>query len=482
MSIAGNHHRPRVVIVGGGFGGIAAATAMRGDDVDVIVVDRRNHHVFQPLLYQVATAGLNASDIAQPIRSMLRGQDNATVVLAEVTSIDIEARQVVLDGCDNLDYDTLILAAGSRHHYFGNDQWSDHAPGLKTIEDALDIRRRIFTAFESAERRGDDHTRRALLTFVVVGGGPTGVELAGALREIVARAMTSEFRSIDPTSARVVLIEGSHCVLPSYPESLRHEAERHLTELGVEVHTGCRVLEVDNCGVATSDGRIDAHTVLWAAGVAASPLGSQLGVPLDRAGRVIVGSDLAVPGHPEILVIGDLAAATKSDGTPVPGVAPAAAQAGRHAAAVVRADLHGRDRPAFKYRDKGSMATIGRSRAVADLGDSLRASGLAAWILWWLVHLAYLRGIRNRFAVWVGLLYQSATLRREARLITTTATRPNLPSASSKRTSTTRSHRNTFHTAQRPEHGSPEASANPPIATEHPHSAPSRRPRPCSTP
>jgi NADH dehydrogenase len=422
----GSHERsrPRVVIVGGGFGGLAAATALSRDPVDVVLVDRRNHHVFQPLLYQVATAGLNASDIAQPIRSILRGQDNATVVLAEVTGVDTAARLVVLDGCETLEYDTLILAAGSRHHYFGNDEWSVHAPGLKTIDDALDIRARIFTAFESAERLTDDHARRALLTFVIVGGGPTGVELAGALREIVARAMTSEFRSIDPTTARVVLIEGSDRVLPTYQEVLSHEARRHLEELGVEVRTDCRVVGVDPDGVDTSAGRIASRSVLWAAGVAASPLGRHLGVPLDRAGRVIVGPDLSIPDHPEILVIGDLAAAAQRDGTPVPGVAPAAAQAGRHAAAVVRADLYGRARPEFRYRDKGSMATIGRSRAVADLGGGRRASGLVAWVLWWLVHLAYLRGIRNRLAVWIGLVYQSATLRREARLITTTAARP----------------------------------------------------------
>jgi NADH dehydrogenase len=416
-----NPRRRRVVIVGGGFGGIAAATALRRTDVDVVVIDRRNHHVFQPLLYQVATAGLNASDIAQPIRSMLRGQRNATVVLAEVTAIDTGARTVTLDGTETRPYDTLILATGSRHHYFGNDEWSAHAPGLKTIDDALDVRRRIFTAFESAERHVDEDDRRALLTFVVVGGGPTGVELAGALREIMARAMTSEFRSIDPTSARVVLVEGGDRVLPAYPEALSCEAQRHLRELGVEVQTDRRVVGVDAGGVDTSAGRIASRTVLWAAGVAASSLGQHLGVPLDRAGRVIVQSDLSVPDHPEILVIGDLAAATQHDGTPVPGVAPAAARAGRHAAAVVRADLHGRARPVFRYRHKGAMATIGRSRAVADLGRVGRVSGFGAWVLWWLVHLAYLRGIRNRFAVWIGLIYQSATLRREARLITSTA-------------------------------------------------------------
>jgi NADH dehydrogenase len=314
----------------------------------------------------------------------------------------------------------LILATGSRHHYFGNDTWTAHAPGLKTIEDALDIRRRILTAFESAERESAERVRRALLTFVVVGGGPTGVELAGALSEIAAHAMTREFRSINPRSARVVLIEGSGTILPTYPEPLNREAERHLVELGVEVRTSCRVVGLDGSGVDTSRGRIESHTVLWAAGVAASPLGRHLGVPLDRAGRVLVQQDLSVPGSPEILVIGDLAAAIQPDGRPVPGVASAAAQAGRHAAKVVRADLQGRPRPVFHYRNKGSMATIGRKRAVADLGRAGRTSGLAAWVLWWLVHLMYLRGVRNRVAVWLGLVYQSATLRREARLITTT--------------------------------------------------------------
>lgn len=410
--------RPTVVIIGAGFAGLVAARRLRRTEVDVIVVDRRNHHVFQPLLYQVATAGLNASDIAQPIRSILRNQRNVRVLLADVTAIEADARRIVLDHGDTLAYDTLIVAAGARHDYFGHDEWAQHAPGLKTIDDAIDVRRRVLSAFELAEREHDPEVQRQMLTFVIVGGGPTGVELAGAISEIAVRTMLNDFRAIDPSAARVVLVEGQERILGTYPESLSRKAAVQLTRLGVEVLTDCRVTAIDGDGIDTSTGRIAARTVLWAAGVAASPLARDLGAPLDRAGRVLVEPDLSVPGRPEILVAGDLAAITRPDGRTVPGVAPAATQAGRHVARAVQADLRRRPRPTFCYRDKGSLATIGRSKAVADLGRYRRLSGLPAWVLWWFVHLLYLNGLRNRFMVWAGWALQWLTFQREARLIT----------------------------------------------------------------
>lgn len=408
----------RVVIVGAGFGGLFAAKALAGAPVELTVVDRRNHHLFQPLLYQVATAGLNASDIAYPIRSILRHQANARVLLGEVSGIDPDGRTVSLADGGQLPYDHLILAAGATHTYFGHDEWAADAPGLKTIEDALEIRRRVLTAFEAAERCADDAAaRQAHLTFVVIGGGPTGVELAGAISEIALRTLTRDFRSIDPGTARVVLVEGLDRILTTYPPGLSARATSQLRRLGVEVRTGTRVTGIDDHGVDTSGGRIEARTVLWAAGVAASPLAATLGAPLDRAGRVQVEPDLSVPGHPEILVIGDLATVNQPNGQPVPGVAPAAMQAGRHAAAVINADLAGRERPVFRYRDKGSLATIGRSSAVADFGR-IRFSGFPAWVLWWLVHLLYLIGFRNRLLVWFGWAWQWLTFQRGARLIT----------------------------------------------------------------
>jgi NADH dehydrogenase len=407
-----------VVIVGGGFGGLFAVRALARMPVQVTVIDRRNHHLFQPLLYQVATAGLNPSDIAYPIRSILRKQANTRVLLAAVTAVDVADRTVVLDDGERLSYDHLILATGATHAYFGHDEWAAHAPGLKTIEDALDIRRRVLSAFEAAERASGADGRQAQLTFVVIGGGPTGVELAGAISEIAVRTLTRDFRSIDPTTARVVLVEGLDRILSTYPETLSAKATVQLERLGVEVRTRCRVTGLDAQGVTTTAGRIEAQTVLWAAGVAASPLAQSLGVPLDRAGRVLVEPDLSVPGHPEILVIGDLAAVVQADGTPVPGVAPAAMQGGRHAAAVVEADLGGRPRSTFRYRDKGSLATVGRSSAVADFGRHLRFSGFPAWVLWWLVHLMYLIGFRSRLLVWFGWAWQWLTFQRGARLIT----------------------------------------------------------------
>src|SRR5512135_3276953 len=346
---------PRVVIVGGGFAGLAAARELAAAPVRLTVIDRRNHHLFQPLLYQVATAALNPSDIASPIRRILRGQENVEVVLAEATAVDVAARAVVLaDG--SVPYDYLIVATGATHSYFGHDDWARFAPGLKTIEDALDIRRRVLFAFEAAEREPDPDRRRAWLTFVIVGAGPTGVEMAGALREIARHALARDFRHIDPTQARVILLEGAPRVLPVYVESLSEQARRQLAGLGVEVRTGQMVTAIDAEGVGIGPERIAAGTVIWAAGVAASPMARSLGVPLDRAGSVQVEPDLTIPGHGEVAVIGDLASLSQ-DGHPVPGVAPAAIQEARHAARNVVRMIQGQPRLPFRYRDKGSLAT-----------------------------------------------------------------------------------------------------------------------------
>jgi NADH:ubiquinone reductase (H+-translocating) len=393
-------HTHEVVVVGAGFGGLQAVKSLADAPVRVTLIDRRNHHLFQPLLYQVATAGLNPSDIAYPIRAALRDQDNVEVLLGTVERIDPDARRIVLADGATLDYDTLILASGAGHSYFGHPEWEAHAPGLKSVEDAIEIRRRVLLAFEAAERAPELDEQRRWLTFVVVGGGPTGVELAGALTEIAFRTMRRDFRRIDPTHARVILVEGLDRILTAYPESLSAKAVRQLEGLGVEVRLGTMVQGVDGEGVDTDQGRIEARTVLWGAGVQASPLGRDLGVELDRAGRVCVEPDLTVRGHPEILVVGDLAA-IDTDGDPVPGVAPAALQGGRHAAAVIEARLEGRPAPVFRYRDKGSLATIGRSAAVGQIGP-LKLSGFVAWVLWWAVHLWYLVGFRNRLSVMSG--------------------------------------------------------------------------------
>jgi NADH dehydrogenase len=428
---------PHVVIVGGGFAGLYAARALRRAPVRVTVIDRRNHHLFQPLLYQVATGALNPADIANPIRSVLRKQANASVLLAEVTGIDVAARRVDFDG-GAVDYDFLIVASGATHSYFGHGEWERLAPGLKTIDDALDIRRRVFYAYEKAEREADPAMRREWLTFVVVGGGPTGVELAGALSEIALHTLRRDFRSIDPTMARVILVEGQDRVLPPYPAELSDKARVQLEGLGVVVRTGGIVIGIDEHGVdlrsstpATQPGvapapdtpaapageRIPARTVLWAAGVAASPLARTLGAPLDRAGRVVVASDLTVPGHPEVFVVGDLAAVRQSDGTPVPGVAPAAIQGGQHAARQIDRDIVGEPREPFHYRDKGSLATIGRAAAVADLGR-VKLSGFLAWLAWWAIHIFFLIGFRSRVLVMFGWVWSYLTFQRGARLIT----------------------------------------------------------------
>jgi NADH dehydrogenase len=384
------------------------------------VVDRRNHYLFQPLLYQVATAALNPSDISAPIRSVLRRQRNAEVWLSEVTAIDLPARRIRLDDGRELGYDYLIVATGAAHSYFGRDEWESLAPGLKTVEDAVEIRRRVLLAFERAEHEADPAARQALLTFVVVGGGPTGVELAGALAEIARHTLAADFRRIDPESARVVLVEAMPEVLPLYATPLRVSARRQLERLGVEVRSGVRVTAIDEESVTAGAERIPSRTVLWGAGVSASPLGRALGAGLDRAGRVEVLPDLTVPGHPEIAVVGDLAAVRQADGSLVPGVAPAAIQAGKQAARNVLRALAGEPLLAFRYRDKGMLATIGRAAAVADI-RGLRLSGLLAWLLWLFVHIFFLIGFRNRVAVILQWGWSYLTFRRGARLITDTA-------------------------------------------------------------
>lgn len=406
---------PHVVILGGGFAGLRCARALRGAPVRITLIDRSNHHLFQPLLYQVATASLSPSDIASPIRSILKRQKNLEVWMGEAVDVDVDRRVVVLrDG--EVPYDYLVVATGVTHAYFGRDDWAPHAPGLKTVDDALEIRRRFLLAFETAEREADEAARRRLLTFVIVGAGPTGVELAGAMAEIARQVMPREFRSIDTTTARILLVEGADRVLPGYAPSLSAKARRQLERLGVEVRTGARVTEIEEGAVWIGDERIEAGNVFWAAGVAASPLGARLGAEVDRAGRVKVAPDLSVPGHPEVFVAGDLAA-VEQGGRPVPGVAPAAMQMGRHVARAIRADLEGRPRPVFRYFDKGSLATIGRAAAVAEIAG-LKLSGLVAWLVWVFVHILYLIGFRNRLVVmvqwaWAYLMYQ-----RGVRLIT----------------------------------------------------------------
>ena len=408
--------RPRVVIVGAGFAGLNAAKALASSDVDITLVDRRNFHLFQPLLYQVATAALNPADIAYPIRSVFRRQRNVTnVVLGEVKGIDLEGHRVTLDEESDLPFDYLVLATGATHSYFGNDHWEPQAPGLKTVEDALVIRRRLLGAFEKAERYPE--LASEYLTFVVVGAGPTGVELAGAVIEIAVHALAEEFDHIDPARARVVLVEGTEHVLPSYPEQLRLSARQQLEDLGVDVRTGARVIQIDDASVTLDDRTsIPTRTVLWAAGVMASSLGAALGGNLDRAGRVKVEPDLSLAGHPRVFVIGDLASIT-IDGVQVPGIAPAAIQQGRHVARQISADIAGVPRRAFRYRNKGSLATIGRARAVADL-PRLRFSGFPAWLAWLGIHIFFLIGFRNRAFVFLSWAWSYVTFRRGSRIIT----------------------------------------------------------------
>ncbi|MFO0959144.1 MAG: NAD(P)/FAD-dependent oxidoreductase [Isosphaeraceae bacterium] len=408
-------HRPRVVIVGCGFAGLEAAKALKHASIRLTVIDRSNHHLFQPLLYQVATAALNPSDIAAPIRRILRGQRNAEVELADVTAIDPAARRVILaDG--SLEYDFLILATGASHSYFGRDDWEAHAPGLKSIDDALEIRRRMLLAFEAAEREDDPESRRAWMTFVIVGGGPTGVELAGTFRDVARYTLARDFRRIDPATARVVLVEGSDRILHAYAPELSRKAREQLESKGVEVLESKRVADIDQQGVRIGGDRIEARTVLWAAGVKASPLAQTLGVPLDRIGRVQVEPDLSIPGHSEVFVVGDLMA-LEQDGHQLPGVAPTAMQAGKHAARNILASLNGRPREPFRYLDKGSMATIGRNAAVADI-RGFRCWGFLAWLMWLFVHILFLISFRNRLIVLVQWAWGYLTYDRGARLIT----------------------------------------------------------------
>jgi NADH:quinone reductase (non-electrogenic) len=408
--------RPRVVIVGAGFGGLYAARTLRRAPVELTVVDHRNHHLFQPLLYQVATAGLSPGDIAYPIRAVLSRQRNARVLLAEAESVDLAARRVVLkDG--SLDYDYLVVATGVSDSYFGHDEWKSDAPGLKTLEDALEIRRRILYAFERAEREADATRRRTLLTFVVVGGGPTGVELAGAIAEIARQVLVRDFRAIDPREAKVLLIEAGPRVLPAYPEVLSAKAAAALVKLGVEVLTDSPVTTIEAQRVVAGEREIAAATTLWAAGVRAPAIARSLGVELDRSGRVLVEADLSVPGHPEIFVIGDLACFLHQTGTPLPGLAPVAIQQGRHAARAIRRDLRGKPRKPFHYLDKGTLATIGRAAAVADFGF-VKISGFFAWLAYLFVHLFFLIGFRNRFVVMFEWAWAYFTYQRAARLIT----------------------------------------------------------------
>jgi NADH:ubiquinone reductase (H+-translocating) len=421
MSASAERTRRRVLIVGGGFAGLAAAKALARAPVEVMLIDRRNHHVFQPLLYQVATASLSPADISAPIRAVVRGQTNCQVALGEVVGVDVEARRLRLAGGE-IPYDTLVLAAGATHAYFGHDDWAPLAPGLKSLEDATELRRRILMAFETAEYEGDEEARRAALTFGIVGAGPTGVELAGAIQEIAGATLPRDYRHIDTRTTRVVLLEGGERVLPTFPPDLSARAQRDLERMGVEVRLRSIVTGINAQGVHVGPEFLPVRNVFWAAGVQASPLGRSLGTPLDRAGRVLVGPDLTIPGHPEVFVVGDLAAATSADtGRPVPGVAQGGLQMGRYAGRTIASEAAGRSTPAqrraFVYRDRGSMAVIGKAKAVAELGR-LRVGGFPAWLLWGGVHIAFLIGFRNRLQVLLSWFWSWLLDARDARLIT----------------------------------------------------------------
>lgn len=414
--MTGDSALPHIVIVGGGFGGLWAARGLAKSPVRITLVDRCNYHLFQPLLYQVATAGLAGVDIAAPLRHILRGQANVSVLMAEATQVDRAANALQLADGTRLQYDTLLLASGSTHAYFGHDDWAAYAPGLKTLDDALTIRRRVFGAFEQAELHADDGVARdTWLNFVVIGAGPTGVELAGTLIEIARHTLKHEFRRIDTSKARVMLVEAGPRVLATFPETLSAKARAQLERLGVEVLTGGAVTSVDANGIAIGDRRIAARTVLWAAGVAASKLGATLGAPLDPAGRVRVNADLSVPGAANIFVVGDLAALVLN-GKPVPGVAPAAKQMGAHVARVIAGRVAGRTPPPFRYRDDGAFATIGRWAAVVDLGR-VRLSGAFAWCFWLAIHIFFLIGFRNRLRVMIDWSWGYWKYYRGARII-----------------------------------------------------------------
>lgn len=410
-----NDPRPHLVIIGGGFAGLWATRALAKAPLRITLIDRHNHHLFQPLLYQVATAGLSAPDIAAPLRHILRNQRNVEVRLGEVGSVDPGRRTVALADGTLITFDYLLLATGATHAYFGHDEWAAHAPGLKTLDDALHLRRHLLLAFERAEAETDPERRAAWLNFAIVGGGPTGVELAGTLAEIARHTLTNEFRNIDPAQARVRLIEAGPRVLGSFPEALSAKARTQLERLGVEVATGVPVSAITSEGYRLGENFIAAKTVVWAAGVAASPLARSLRAPLDRAGRVLVEPDLSVPGHPHVFVAGDLAAVI-TDGKPVPGVAPAAKQMGRHVAAALLARLEGRPATPFRYRDYGNLATIGRMAAVVDFGR-LKLSGLLAWWFWLAAHVFFLIGFRNRLVVLLNWAWAYWSYQRGARII-----------------------------------------------------------------
>ncbi|CAN5795183.1 NAD(P)/FAD-dependent oxidoreductase [soil metagenome] len=414
--------RPRIVIVGGGFGGLNAAHGLAGAPADVTVIDGRNYHLFQPLLYQVATAGLSPAQIASPIRGILRDGANVRVILGKVSGVDRERRTVILEegelGTRSVEYDILVLATGARHAYFGHDDWESVAPGLKTIDDATAIRRRILTAFERAEQVDDPAERRRLLTFVVIGGGPTGVEMAGAIAELAHVALQRDFRVVNPREARIVLVESGPRVLGAFPEVLSTAALRSLERLHVEVRLGKPVTHCDEAGVTIDGEPLAAATIVWAAGVASSPAAQWLGVDKDKVGRVMVGPDLAVPGHPDIFVIGDTAHVAGPDGQPIPGLAPAAKQQGAYVARLLRARLSGRKPPPpFRYRNYGSLSTIGRRAAVADFGW-LKLDGTLAWLAWSLIHVSFLIGFRNRLVVMLDWIWAYITFQSGARLIT----------------------------------------------------------------
>jgi NADH dehydrogenase len=413
---------PHVVILGCGFGGLFAARALRNAPLDITVLDRTNHHLFQPLLYQVATAGLAAPAVAEPIRRILARQKNATVLYGEAQRVDLAAKQVVLENGEQIPYDRLILATGARDSYFGHDDWAAHAPGLKTLDDAFAIRRRVLLAYEHAERETDAAKRAAWLTFVVIGAGATGVEMAGTLAEIARHTLKGEFRRFDPRNARVVLVEATDRVLPPYTPDLSERARVQLERLGVTVWLGRRVTGIDGRGVQLGGDRLEASTVIWCAGVAASPIGATLGVPLDRAGRVIVEPDLSVPGHPEVQVVGDLALLA-SHQPPIPGVAPAAKQMGRHAARNILRALADKPPLPYRYRDYGQLATIGRSAAVAMFGR-VHIWGWLAWVAWLTAHIYFLIGFRNRLVVLIDWAWAYWTSERSARIVVGPGGRP----------------------------------------------------------
>lgn len=416
----GEARAPHVVVVGGGFAGLAAARALDGSRAVVTLIDRRNHHVFQPLLYQVATAALSPADISAPIRAVLRKQDNCQVVMAEVLAVDLQAKQIHVDG-GHISYDYLVLAAGATHSYFGHDAWTKIAPGLKSLEDATEMRRRILLAFESAEYEGSDAARRAALTFAVVGGGPTGVELAGAIMEIAGQTIPRDFKHIDTRTTRVILFEGADRLLPPFPPDLSARAKRDLESMGVEVRLNAQVTDITTEGLSIGDEFLPVRNIFWAAGVKASELGRSLGVPLDRAGRVIVGPDLSVPGRPEVFIAGDMAAAKSADnGAAVPGVAQGGLQMGAYAGRIIRAEIdsaNGVTREPFIYRDKGTMAVIGKAKAVAQIG-SWHFTGFFGWFLWGAVHILFLIGFRNRLQVIFSWFWTWLINARDARLIT----------------------------------------------------------------